>query len=89
MTRLVGDAGPVEVATLHRGGKVLGVRLAERSVTVHVAVDSLPLQEVSMAIGRAVRHVLDEAADDREIAVVIDRLDGVERLPGHGRETGR
>jgi predicted nucleic acid-binding protein len=83
VTRLVGDAGPVEVATLHRGGKVAGVRLTERSVSVHVAVDSLPLREVSTAVGRAVRRVLDEAGDDREIAVVIERLD-VERLPGHG-----
>ncbi|MGH3388160.1 MAG: hypothetical protein ACRDOO_04715 [Actinomadura sp.] len=91
VTRLVGDAGPVEVLTLHRGGKVTGVRLTERSVRVHVAVDSLPLREVSTAIGRAVRRVLDEAVDEREIVVVIERLDGVERLPGHGAagETGR
>jgi hypothetical protein len=84
VTRLVGDAGPVEVAMLHRGGKVIGVRFAERIVSVHVAVDSLPLQRVSAAVGQAVRRVLREAEDDRDITVVIDQLDGIESLPGSG-----
>jgi hypothetical protein len=95
VTRLVGDAGPVEVATLHRAGKVVGVRFAERIVSVHVAVDVLPLQEVSTVIRQAVRHVLGEAGDDRDVNVVIERLDGIDGLPGGGgisgsaREAGR
>jgi hypothetical protein len=84
VTRLVGDAGPVEVATLHRDGKIVGIRFAERVVSVHVAVDSLPLQDVSTAISQAVRGVLGEAGGDRGIRVVIEQLDGIERLPGSG-----
>jgi hypothetical protein len=98
VTRLVSDAGPVEVATLHRAGKIVGVRCAGRIVSVHVAVDVLPLQEVSTAIHQAVRHVLGEAGDDRDVNVVIERLDGIDGLPGSGgvggvsgsaREAGR
>jgi hypothetical protein len=89
VTRLVGDARPVEVATLYRHGKILGVRLTERTVSVHVAVDLLPVQVVTEAIGQAVRQLLCETADDREITVVVDQLDGIDALPerGSARET--
>jgi hypothetical protein len=81
VARLIGGAGPVEVATVHRHGKVLGVRLTERIVVVHVAVDVLPLKEVTTAVVQAVRQVLSRAGDDRGVTVVVDALEGVSALP--------
>jgi hypothetical protein len=81
VVRLVGGGGPLEVATLYRHGKVIGVRLTDRTVIVHVAVGVLPLQEVTTAVGRAVRDVLSRADDDRGVAVVVEELEGVSAFP--------
>jgi hypothetical protein len=88
---LVGGAGPVEVATVYPHGKVVGVRLTERTVVVHVAVDALPLREVTTAVVQAVRQVLSRAGDDRGVAVVVDALVGVNALPERplARRSGR
>ncbi|MBC6457366.1 hypothetical protein [Actinomadura sp. HBU206391] len=80
---LIGDAGPVQVATLHRHGKVMGVRLTDDTVVVHIVVNALPLQGVTTAVARAVRRVLSRAGDDRSVAVVVDALEGVSALPEH------
>lgn len=88
VTRLVGDAGPVEVATLGPKTKVPGVRLGDRSVEVHIAVDALPVQEVATEVARALRRVLTMAGDDRDVTVVVEDLDGVDALPRPGSARG-
>jgi hypothetical protein len=88
VTRLVGDATPVEVATMGPNGKVAGVRLSPRSVEVHIAVDVLPLHEVSAAVAKAVRQVLKAAGDDRDVTVVIEALDDISTLPPPGSARG-
>ncbi|HEV7930855.1 MAG TPA: hypothetical protein VGP70_00830 [Actinomadura sp.] len=88
VTRVVGDAGPVEVATLGPKTKVPGVRITDRSVEVHIAVDALPVHEVAAAVARAVRGVLTTAGDDRDVVVVVEDLDGVDALPEPGSARG-
>ncbi|GAA2108284.1 hypothetical protein [Actinomadura alba] len=85
VVRLVGGRGPLEVATLYRHGKVVGVRHTDRTVIVHIAVGVLPLQGVTRAVGETVRQVLSRAGDDRDVAVVVDELEGVSAFPETGR----
>lgn len=74
------DSG-VEVATLFAGGKVVGLRLAEDAVEVHIVVDRVPLQPVADEVIAAVRRVLSAVGDDRPVWVVVADvvLDGLDR----------
>lgn len=64
-----------EVSTQHRGGRVLGIGLAEREVAVHVAVERLPLQPVLKNVHKAIKRVLEQAGDARSAHVYVDLLD--------------
>ncbi len=72
--RRSGGSG-VEVATQHRGGQIVGVRLAEREVTVQVVAERLPLAPLADEVGAAARAVLRAGGDERPVRVVVDDLD--------------
>jgi hypothetical protein len=78
VTRLT-PGGPVEVATLFAGGKVVGVRLGD-AVEVHVAVDRLPIAPLAEQVRAAVRTVLERDGESRPVEVVVDDLEP-EALP--------
>jgi hypothetical protein len=65
----------VEVATMYPGGRVLGIVLRAEEVEVHVISKTLPLPGVADAVHRAVRRVLDDVGDSRQVAVRIADLD--------------
>ena len=65
----------VEVATQYRGGRIAGVRLTEREVTVQVVAERLPLGPLADTVGAAARAVLQSVGDDRPVRVVVDDLD--------------
>ena len=74
----------VEVATLFAGGKVIGLRLGEEAVEVHIVADQVPLQPIADEAAQAARRVLAAAGDDRPVQVVVedvmvDALDRRER----------
>jgi hypothetical protein len=71
----------VEVATQYRGGRIVGVELADREVTVQVVAERLPLGPLADNVRAAARAVLHAAGDDRPVRVVVDDLDLVS-LPG-------
>ena len=70
----------VEVSTQYPGGRVIGVRLTDREVAVHVTAEQLPLEPVVEAVRSAAVSALREASDLRDVAVYVDDLD-VQRLP--------
>ena len=77
--RRSGGSG-VEVSTQHRGGRIVGVRLAEHEVTVQVVAERLPLASLADKVGAAARAVLRAGGDERPVRVVVDDLD-LTRLP--------
>lgn len=78
--RRCGGSG-VEVSTQYRGGRILGVGLADEEVTVQVIGERLPLGPLTDEVRAAAGAVLRAAGDDRPIRVVVDDLD-VTCLPG-------
>jgi hypothetical protein len=64
-----------EVATLYPGGRVRGVLLRTDQVEVHIVAGRVPLAEVTDAVHQSVRRILDDAGDQRRVAVRIDDLD--------------
>ena len=67
--------GPVEVATLFAGGKVVGLRLSGEVVELHIVADRVPLPEVAEQASVAAKVVLSAAGDDREVLVVVDDVE--------------
>jgi hypothetical protein len=65
----------VEIATQHRGGRVIGIVLAPRVVSVHLVAESLPLEPVLQAVRAAVGRVLADAEDGRAVSVHVEELD--------------
>ncbi len=72
--RRSGGSG-VEVATQYRGGRIIGVRLADHEVTVQVVAECLPLGPLTEKVHAAARTVLRAAGDDRSVRVIVDDLD--------------
>lgn len=68
---LTGGPG-VEVATLFAGGKVVGLRLGQERVEVHIVVDKVPLRPVADEAAAAARRVLTAAGDRRGVQLVVD-----------------
>ena len=68
---LTGGPG-VEVATLFAGGKVVGLRLGDDQVEVHLIADRVPLPPVAQEAAAAVRRVLAAFGDRRSVQVVVD-----------------
>lgn len=67
--------GPVEVATQHAGGKVIGVSLTDpHAVTVHLVADRLPLTVVAESARAAAQAALRTQGDGRRVDIVIDDL---------------
>lgn len=62
----------VEVSTLFANGKVVGVRLGDDTVEIHVVADRLPLPPVANEVARAARRVLAAAGVDAAVHVVIE-----------------
>ena len=77
--RRTGSPG-VEVSTQYRDGRVLGVKLGETEVAVHVVAERLPLEPLISAVRDAARNALGAASDGRDLRVRVDDLD-VRRLP--------
>lgn len=71
VSRLTGGPG-VEVSTQFAGGKVVGLRLGEQQVEVHIVVDRVPLRQVADEAAAAARRVLAAAGDRRGVQVVVD-----------------
>lgn len=74
VARLSGGTA-VEAATYHPGGKVLGVRVGQDTVTVHIVADQLPLTDVIERVQRATMTVLATYVDGRGVDVVVEDLE--------------
>jgi hypothetical protein len=61
----------VEVATLFAGGKVVGLRLGEDTIEIHIVVNRVPVQPVANEAVAAARRVLSAIGDDRPVRVVV------------------
>lgn len=61
----------VEVATLFAGGKVVGLRLGDDTVEIHILVDRPPVQQVANEAVAAARRVLAAVGDERAVRVVV------------------
>jgi hypothetical protein len=61
----------VEVATLFAGGKVVGLRLGEDAVEIHIVVERVPMQPVADKAVAAARRVLSAIGDDRAVQVIV------------------
>ncbi len=72
--RRCGGSG-IEVSTQYRGGRIIGVRLADHEVTVQVVAERLPLEPLADQVRAAARAVLHASDDDRPVQVVVDDLD--------------
>lgn len=83
VARLSGGAG-VEAATYHPGGKVLGVRVGQDTVTVHIVADQLPLTDLIKQVRRATMTVLAAYTDGRAVDVVVEDLD-ITSLPARSQ----
>jgi hypothetical protein len=66
--------GPIEVATLYAGGKVVGVRLGD-PVEVHIVVDRLPIPPLAEQVRAAVRTALERSGESHPVEVVVDDVD--------------
>lgn len=75
------SAGGVEVATYHARGKVVGVRVRESSVAVHVVAGRLPLPDLIAEIHLLATEVVTAYAGPRAVYVTVEDLD-VDGLPG-------
>jgi hypothetical protein len=74
--------GPaVEVATLFAGGKVVGLRVADDEVEIHIVADQAPFWAVADEAAAAALRVLSAAGEDRRVQVVVDDvvLDALDR----------
>lgn len=60
------------VVTHLPGGTVVGVGLGASAVSVHVVVDQLPLEPVTVRVAAAVTAVLSGAGDGRRADVVVE-----------------
>lgn len=74
ISRLVSGPG-VPVATQYPGGQVVGVGLRPTAVSVHVAVDQLPMEPVITQVVDVVSAVLSEAGDRRRVEVVVEDVE--------------
>ena len=73
--RTVGSG--VEVATQYPGGRVVGVRLGEARIEVHIVVESLDVVRVADEIHVEARAALNRVGDPRAVAVTVDDIDVV------------
>lgn len=87
------SGGTIEVATLHRGGKVPGVWLRPEVVEVHVVAEPVPLAPLAEEAHARIRSLLDAVGDQRPVRVVVDDIEldadpdaGVLRPPIRGAE---
>ena len=64
-----------EVATMYPGGLVRGILFRAGRVEVHLVSERVPLPGVADAVHQAVRRVLDDAGDHRQVAVRVVDLD--------------
>jgi hypothetical protein len=89
VARLTGG-GAVEAATLYPGGKVVGVVLDARAVTVHLVAGELPLAGLVARVRAAVAAVLAEVGATRDVDLVVEDLE-LPALPAQARvvEPGR
>lgn len=78
--RRSGDGG-VEVATQYRGGRVVGVRLGDAQIEVHVVAEHPDVAVVAGKIQVAARRALDLVGDRRKVMVFVDDLDVVSLSP--------
>ena len=65
----------VEVATQYPGGRVIGVRLGDASIDVHIVVEGPDVARVADDIHVEVRAALDRVGDPRAVAVTVDDID--------------
>jgi hypothetical protein len=79
VVRLSAGAG-IEVATLYPGGKVVGVKVTDHRVAVHIVADRLPLPVLGNEVRAAARAALVPLGFERPVDVVIEALD-LEELP--------
>jgi hypothetical protein len=70
----------VEVATLHAGGRVIGIGLQDEVVLICVALSRLPVPVVANEIAAAAAAALRKLGDQRRVQVEIDDID-VDRFP--------
>jgi hypothetical protein len=68
---LTGGPG-VEVATLFAGGKVVGLRIGDGAVDVHLVADRIPLHQVAEDAAAAAQRVLSAVGDPRQVNIVIE-----------------
>jgi hypothetical protein len=68
---LTSSGSAVEVATLFAGGKVVGLRLADDTVEIHIVAARVPLGPVADEAAAAARRVLGAAGDNRSVRVVV------------------
>lgn len=80
VARLSGGAGPVEVATLYPGGKVLGVRVAGGRIAVHVAAARLPLPPLVAEVRAAAERAAAGLGERRPVDVTVEALE-LDALP--------
>ncbi len=89
VSRLV-PGGGVPVATHYPGGVVPGVGLGPESVSVHVVVDTFPLEPIVTGVVGAVSRALSDAGDERRVEVVVEDVEdrALERMVKPQRRTG-
>lgn len=74
----------MEVATQVPGDKIIGIRLGDDAVTIHVIVDRFPIPDVAYAVRAAGEGVLRRVGDERVVVVVVDDI----VLPGEATVAG-
>jgi hypothetical protein len=63
------------VATQYRGGRVVGVRLSDEKITVHIVAERMGVAAVAQDVHFAARRALDTIGDRRPLAVLVDDID--------------
>ncbi len=88
VSRLVPGSG-VPVATHYPGGVVPGVGLGPEAVSVHVVVDTFPLEPIVTGVVAAVGRTLADVGDPRRVEVVVEDVEdrALERMVKPQRRT--
>jgi hypothetical protein len=74
--------GGTEVATLYPGGKVIGVKVTDSSVAVHIVAARLPLPALIRQVRAAARSALAALGSEHPVDVVVEALNlDLELLP--------